>query len=386
MSTMVYEGIRVLDFTEMQHGPVAAQALGDWGAEVIKIERPAGAGMRKIPTLSRNKKSIALDLKKPEGKQIVYDLVKTADVVISNFRPGVMERLGLGYDDLDKINPRIIVAYGSGYGQTGPDRDELGQDMMAQARAALVRGDPPRGAPCAFVDQFGGMMLAMGVMLALAAREKTGRGQVVDSCLLNVAVFADTVAATNLLNREADAPKKDPRRKNPLYMAYKSADDRWVYIIGTFRDKALQRAFRALEIPQEVQDHFPEGRMKTTEDTLKAYDILAEAVSKLPADEVVKRVKAQDMMSVKAAKPEEVYEDPQVLHNRMIEEIELPSGKTVKTIGFPVKLSDTPARVRIPPPELGQDNEAILKDILGMEDDRIGELYDKGVLHRPEAE
>jgi crotonobetainyl-CoA:carnitine CoA-transferase CaiB-like acyl-CoA transferase len=258
--------------------------------------------------------------------------------------------------------------------------------MMAQARAALVRGDPPRGAPCAFVDQFGGMMLAMGVMLALAAREKTGRGQVVDSCLLNVAVFADTVAATNLLNRDPDAPKKDPRRKNPLYMAYKSADQRWVYIIGTFRDKALLRAFRALGIPQEIQDQFPEGRMKTTEDTLKAYDILAEAVAKLPADEVVKRVRAQDMMSVKVAEPEEVFDDPQVLHNRMVEEIECPPGRTVKTIGFPVKLSDTPARVRIPPPELGRDNEAVLRDILGIGSDRIRELYEKGVLHRAEPE
>ncbi len=161
MSGSVYEGVRVLDFTQYQQGPVATQMLGDFGAEVIKIERPgSGDGFRgssatgslgavesgyskAFVACNRNKKSITVNLKSEKGTRIVHDLVKVSDVVVSNFRPGVMERLGLGYEQLSEINPRIICAYGTGYGLSGPDRETLGQDMMAQARGGLVRGDPP---------------------------------------------------------------------------------------------------------------------------------------------------------------------------------------------------------------------------------------------------
>ncbi len=230
MTTQVYDGVRVLDFTQYQQGPVATQFLADFGAEVIKIERPgSGDGFRGSSSTgtmnavtggygpafiacNRNKKSIALNLKDPRAKAIVHELVKVSDVTVANFRPGVMERLGLGYEELSRINPRIICAHGTGYGLSGPDRDTLGQDMMAQCRGGLVRGNPPRTCGFNLCDQFGGMMLAQGIMLALAAREKTGRGQIVDSNLLNTAIVADSLGATAALNAPAQTPEKPTSR------------------------------------------------------------------------------------------------------------------------------------------------------------------------------
>ena len=403
-SCPVYSDVRILDFTQFQQGPVGTQFLADFGAEVIKIERPEGGdGFRgststgsmnaveggygpAFVACNRNKKSITLNLKTNEAKQIIHDLVKVSDVVASNFRPGVMEKLGFGFDELSKINPRIICAYASGYGQSGPDRETLGQDMMAQCRAGLVRGNPPHTAGYNIVDQFGGMMLAQGIMLALAAREKTGRGQVVDSSLLNTALIADIMGATAYLNSQHGRPKQEPKPKipNPTYALYQAKDKKWVHIIDAFRDKPLQRQCKALEIPDEVANdpRFADVHHLTPEAFTELRGQLAAGVARFTADDVIQRFKQQDMMAVKVCDYADVFADPQVLHNEMILEAQHPKAGTVKMTGFPVKLSETPARLRNAPPLLGEHNGEVLGGILGMSPEQIKALYEKKVISK----
>jgi len=402
MSAQVYEGIRILDFTQFQQGPVGTQFLADFGAEVIKIERPGeGDGFRgssstgsmnavnggysmAFMACNRNKKSITLNLKDERAKQIVYDLAKISDVTVANFRPGVMEKLGLGYEELSKINPRIICAFGTGYGLSGPDRDTLGQDMMAQCRGGLVRGNPPKTCEFNLCDQFGGMQLATGIMLALAAREKTGKGQVVDSNLLNTAVQCDPMGATKVLNSPPPEPKKNGKRrgKNPTYALYQAKDGKWVHIIDAFRDEPLRRQCRALDIPESVPDdpRFADIHNLTWEDYEELRDILADGVSKFTAREVVDRFKEQDMMAVPVISTRDALEDPQVIHNEMVIEAEHPQAGKMKLLGFPVKLSDTPADLRMAPPLLGEHNREILGDLLGITDEKIAELRQDGVV------
>lgn len=402
MTDSVYEGIRILDFTHFQQGPVATQFLADFGAEVIKIERPgSGDGFRgssatgtmnavtggyglAFVACNRNKRSIALNLKDSRAKEIVYKLVEVSDVVVSNFRPGVMERLGLGHPKLSAINPRIISAYGTGYGLSGPDRDTMGQDMMAQARAGLLRGDPPRACGFNLCDQFGGLMLAQGIMLALAAREKTGRGQVVDSNLFNTALQADMVGATATLNGpppEADS-EPGPEMPNPTYALYRAADGRWVHIIDAFRDHPLQRQCKALGIPDTVANdpRFADVRRLTPEAYEELKGHLAAGVARFPAREVVERFKEQDLMAVIVNEQREAFSDPQAVHNEMVLDVEHPVAGPMKVVGFPVKLSDTPAQLRMAPPLLGEHTREILGSLLGMSDSSIRELTRDGVL------
>lgn len=429
-----YEGIRVLDFTQFQQGPTGTQVLGDFGAEVIKIERPGrGDGFRgtnpsrsiggrvgyggAFVACNRNKKSVALNLKAEEGRRIVHRLVEQSDVVVSNFRPGVMERLGLGYDELSAINPRIICAYGTGYGLSGPDRDTPGQDMMAQCRAGLVRGDPPRTAGFNLADQFGGMMLAQGIMIALAAREKTGRGQVVDTNLLNTALVADTMGAVQYLNFKMDGAKGRPpgtagdsdsptqnaadraaqdrgsqsasdrrKGKNPLYALYQGRDGRWVHVIDAFRDQPLRRMCKALGLPDSVADdpRYADIHDLSVEDSEELGGLLADAVANFTPEEVVERFRGQDMMAVPVHSTAEAFADPQVLHNGMILEMEHPEVGTMKTVGFPIKLSDTPAEVHTPPPLLGEHTREILRDVAGVDESEIDRLCADGVAQTSE--
>lgn len=394
----VYEGIRILDFTQFQQGPVATQMLGDFGAEVIKIERPGtGDGFRGSSATgalnqepgcyamgfiacNRNKKSIAMNLKDDRAKQIIYDLVKISDVTVANFRPGVMEKLGFGYDKLSAINPRIICAYGTGYGLSGPDRDTLGQDMMAQCRSGLVKGEPPHTAGYNVCDQYGGMMLAMGIMLALTAREKTGKGQVVDSCLLNSGLTLDMPNAVRYLN---EGPREEKKTKNPTYALYKTNDGKWVHIIDAFRDEPLRRQCKALGISESVPDdpRFADVHNLSPEDFDELSNILADAVARYTAKEVVERFQEQDMMAVPVNSLEEAFNDPQTLHNEMIIETEHPRtpGK-LKMVGFPIKLSDTPASIRFAPPLLGEHNEEVLGGLLGISEKDIASLYEDNVL------
>lgn len=398
----VYEGVRILDFTQLEQGPSGTQVLADFGADVIKIERTGSGeiGREELARLNgmsphwaannRNKRSLSIDIKHEEGRAILDRLVETADIVASNFRPGVMDRLGLGHERLSAINPRIISAYASGYGQSGPYRDRRGQDLAAQAIGGVMAltgsaAGPPTPIGTFAVDYLAAMHFAQGMMLALAAREVTGRGQVVDSCLLNSAVAMHLQEGTTFLNTGQSYPRPPAgvahAHNTALYARYECADGEHLVLIGEFYiDQPWQRVCRALGLPPEVAT---DPRFATI-DGLRthvehSYAVLAAGFARLGRAEAIARLEAEDVLAAPVNDYPEVFADPQVKHNEMIVETEHAAVGTIRLVGMPVKLSETPGTLRLAPPTVGQDNESVLAEI-GYDDAHIERLEQAGVV------
>jgi crotonobetainyl-CoA:carnitine CoA-transferase CaiB-like acyl-CoA transferase len=400
--TLPFEGIRVLDFTQLEQGPAGTLILADFGAEVIKIERidtgeigrgqnPRYNGMScHWAANNRNKLSLSVDLKHPEGRRVVLDLVRDADIVASNFRPGVMEKLGLGFEDLSKINPRIICAYASGYGQTGPYREKRGQDYAAQAMGGLMEltGDadgPPTAVGTFAMDYLAAQQFAIGMMAALAAREKTGVGQVVDSCLLNASITVHHQEATAFLNTGQRYPRPAygiaHAHNTPLYARYQTGDGKWLAMIGEFYiTEPWKRAARALSLDEAAMD---DPRFQTI-DGLKLYagaahELLVGGFARMAQAQAIERLEAEDIIAVPINAYPEVFADPQVLHNQMIIATSHPAVGEIRMVGMPVKLSGTPASLRSAPPTVGQHNELLLRR-LGYSEEQIGKLRGEGAI------
>jgi crotonobetainyl-CoA:carnitine CoA-transferase CaiB-like acyl-CoA transferase len=395
--TGAYDGVRILDFTQLEQGPCGTQVLADFGAEVIKIERidVGEIGRRQFPTVAdgysphwsatnRNKKSLSLDLKSERGIALVLELARDADIVASNFRPGVMDRLGLGWDALSAVNPRIIVAYASGYGQSGPYTDRRGQDLAAQAIGGLMAltGSQEGGAvPCGtfIADYMASLQFAQGMMIALAARERTGRGQVVDTCLLNAAVVSHLQEGTTFLNTGQTYPRPPAgiahAHNTALYGQYRTADDRWIALIGEFYvTEPWKRVARALDLPDEVRD---DPRFQDNDGLLKhlieTRDLVAAGVARMELDAALARFEAEDVLTAPVNEYPSVFADPQVLHNEMVLHADVPDVGEMAFVGIPVKLSDTPGALRSAPPTVGQHNEEVLR-AMGYSPEAIREL------------
>ena len=401
-AVQVYEGVRILDFTQLEQGPSGTQVLADFGADVIKVERvdvgeigrdqdPRVAGMSPHwAANNRNKRSLSLDLKHPDGRQVLDRLVRSADIVASNFRPGVMERLGLGHEALSAVNPRIISAYASGYGQTGPYRERRGQDLAAQAMGGLMAltgqaDGPPTAVGTFAMDYLGAMHFAQGMMLALAARERTGRGQVVDSNLLSSSVAVHLQEGTTYLNTGQTYPRAPHGiahvHNTALYARYETADGKWLALIGEFYiDEPWQRMCRALDLgPQVAADE----RFATL-DGLRthlgaSHAALAEGFRRWTREEVLARLEREDVLAAPVNEYPEVFADPQVLHNGMVIETEHEAVGPIRLVGMPVRLSDTPGTVRLPPPMVGEHNAPVLAD-LGYDEDEVARLQEAGAI------
>ncbi len=373
--TAPLQGIAVLDFTQIELGPCATQVLGDFGADVIKIERP-GAGdlartYMKAPSgesavfwsLNRNKRSVAIDVRSPLGREAVYRLARKADVVVHNFRPGVMERLGFGYDDLRKINPRLIYAFGSGYGPTGPYRDKGGQDVLAQAMSGIASrradpGAPPE--PCAtpIADFAAGMLLVQAILLALLARERTGVGQVVHVSLLDAMLVTQLQEATVWMNLG--------QRLNwgayPLSGTFKTRDG-YVVMVGAFKPNPLQEICKGLGI----EDLSADPRYATHEAQVAHREELQarwrHEFGKRSTQQVIGALESVDILCARVNSIDEALADPQVVHNGMIVEMRHRDVGSIKTVGIPVKMEGTPGSVRLAPPRLGEHTREVLAEI-----------------------
>lgn len=401
--TQAFEGIRVLDFTQLEQGPSGTQVLADFGADVIKVERPGTGeiGRRQAPTLdggfsphwsacNRNKRSITVDVKHPDGLALLLDLARDADIVASNFRPGVMDRLGLGYDALSSTNPRIIVAYASGYGQTGPYAQRRGQDLAAQAIGGLMSltgtaDGPPTPTGTFMIDYLASMQFAQGMMIALAARERTGRGQVVDSCLLNAAVACHLQEAASHLNTglrfDRPAAGVAHAHNTALYGYYEAGDGTWFVLIGEFYvTEPWQRTARALDLPDHVvhDERFQtnQGLLDHVEETTR---LVREAALRSPRAHLMSRFEAEDVLVAPVNSHDDVFTDPQVLHNEMLVEMDVDGVGTARVVGVPVKLSATPGGLHRVPPALGQHNDEVLNDA-GLSDARIAALRASGAI------
>lgn len=386
------EGVRVLDLTQITLGPVATQMLGDFGGDVIKVERP-GAGDFTRTTLAlptgdsmvylasnRNKRALTLNLRAPEARVIIERLLERADVLVHNFRPGTMERLGLGYEQIRDRHPRLIYAVGSGYGLTGPYMKKGGQDWMAQAMGgALLRrsseASPPEPFSTAICDFMAGMLLVQGILLALMARQQTGRGQLVSSSLLDGMIYMQQQEATAYLN----ARQRINWGRMPLNGTFQTRDRKWVLMVGAFKTDPLGDISRALDLGPLNQDP-----RYATEDAQFAHreelqTIFRRRFAELTQDDALRRLEGQDLLCAPIMDLPEALDDPQVVTNEMVIEVPHPRAGAFKTVGVPVKMSETPAQVRRHPPDLGEHTGEILGE-MGFSADEIAQFRDKGIV------
>ena len=368
------EGVRVLDFTQVMMGPCCTQMLGDYGADVIKIERvgagdlsrwsvgedPDGGNNPVFASLNRNKRSVALDLKSEADRQAALSLVETADVVVSNFRPGVMERMGFGYDDLRRLNRRIIYAVGTGFGLEGPYVHKGGQDVLAQAMSGAMhrRADPALPLsiyPTALADYSAGMHLVQGILLALLQREKTGEGQQVAVSLYNsmLAMQMQEAAMWMMRGRELNWAAM------PLSGVFETADGA-IVMVGAFKENPLRDICHALDI----DDLSADPRYATLEQQkLNRADLQSIFRDGFAGDTTahwLARLDEVDILCAPVVTLEDALDDPQTACNRMIVELEPTAGGPVRLVASPIDMSAAPFAVRRAPPALGEHNDEVL--------------------------
>ena len=376
-SSSALEGLVVLDLTRILSGPFATMTLGDLGADVIKIEQPGtGDDTRQwgppsqtgeaayFLSINRNKRSLAVDLKTPEGLATVRALARTADIVVENFRPGTASRLGVGYDDLAVDNPGLIYASISGYGQTGPDAQRGGYDAIAQARSGImsVTGEadgPPVRVGVSSADLVAGMWATIGILAALHEKTRTGQGQWVDISLLDGSVALLTYVAGGYF-ASGDVPKRYGSAHPTIapYQAFASADGFVMVAVGN--DRLWTRFTMALERAELADDpRFRSNplRVEHREELISLLEPL------LVGRSTAEWVRLLDLAGVPVGPIQTVDEalvDPQVLARGMVTEVQHPSIGTLAQINCPIRLTRTPVAVRIAPPLLGQHTDDVL--------------------------
>ncbi len=388
--------VRILDLSLIMAGPYCTMILGDLGAEVIKIERPGvGEGARGVPpyffegesayfiAMNRNKRSMTLDLKTPRARKIFYELAKDSDVVIDNFRPGVVKKLGVDYDTLKKINPRIICCSISGYGQTGPLNDRPAFDLIIQARGGIMSytGEAGRmpvrmGAPMG--DLAGGLFATNGILTALYQREQTGRGQKIDISLLDCQISLLTYRGQYyFVGNEIAQPVGSGHISIHPIRAFKTKTFDIVIDCNTQRIFAeLCDVIGAPELAENPKFNSRENRFKNKEEL---YDILEKAFLTKTGEEWLelldKRIAIGPINTVDKA-----LSDPQVLSRNMVVETDYGNGKKVKILGNPIKMSEIDEEVFKAPPRLSEDTEQILTDILKYSPEDIEELRHQKII------
>ena len=376
MSTLPLDGVKVVDFTQVMMGPCATQMLADYGADVIKVERPGTGDLSRtsIPddpaglqgpvfcSLNRNKRSIVLDTRQPQDRDAALKLIERSDVVVNNFRAGVMERMGFGYEALSRLNPRLIYAVGTGYGLTGPHVHKGGQDALAQAMSGVMarRADPslPLSVPgTAFADYAAGMHLVQGVLLALLQREKTGRGQLVSVSLFDSMIAAQMQEGTMHLMRQRELNWA----AMPLSGAFETSDGALV-LVGAFKTDPLRDIATALELPTLPDDPRFAGFALQVKNRAALQKIFRDRFRQNTTAHWLERLDAQDLLCARVCPLSEALTDPQVAINQMV--LEAPAGEeTLRVVGSPVHLSDAPVEIRIVPPKLGQHTTTVLGEL-----------------------
>ncbi|MBZ4653497.1 MAG: carnitine dehydratase [Peptococcaceae bacterium] len=389
-------GVKVLDMTRVLAGPFATMMLADFGAEVIKIERPeVGDDSREFgpfvdgfsayfASLNRGKQSLTLELKTPEGKAVFLDLVKKVDVLVENFRPGTMEKLGLGYEELKKVNPRLIYAASSGFGRTGPYAHKAAYDMIVQGMGGIMSitgepGRPPVRVGASIGDITAGLFTAYGIMTALYHREKTGLGQLVDVAMLDcqVAILENAIARYAVTGK-APEPLGTRHPSITPFQAYKTQDD-WI-IVAVGNDQLWAKFCKVIGREELIDDSRFITNAKRTEHVEELGNILEEIFKTKSFAQWMKELDAAGIPCGPINTVDKLFNHPQINSREMLVKVKIPQDKEIVAPGVPVKLSETPGGVQGPAPALGEHTDEILKTLLGYTEEKIASLKTKGAL------
>ncbi len=386
-ASQALNGVVIADFTQLAQGPWATQMLGDMGAEIIKVEPPGGDWMRHYAygnlfpggesisflSFNRNKRSIVLDLKQEKHLQVAKDIIAKADILVENFRPGVMSRLGLGYDEIKNINPRLIFCSSSGYGVDGPYADRPGQDLLAQAVSGVPyfngsKDQLPVVTAVGMADLLTSLFIVQSVLAALYQRNETGLGQKIDACLLNSILSFHTQEITSFLHNEEMPERSGKGIPNPWlgapYGLYKTMTG---YIaIGM---NSVKKLAELVGLKKYAGDKYDSNNILDNRDEIKA-DFEKVFITRT-TDEWLDILLPHDIWCAKLNSLHDMKDDKQVLHNEMILEYDHPKIGKIKTPGFPVKFSSSKQQIRRVPPTLGQHTEEILREFSGLSDEEI---------------
>ncbi len=371
----VLDGIKVLEVSQVMQAPLAAQILGDFGADVVKVERPGtGEIMRYLDrhgpeqgrmscyfaAVNRNKRFVCLDLKRPEGREAMARIARQVDVLIHNYRPGVMERLGFSYDELSAHNPRLIYAVAYAFGESGPMSQMGGQDMVAQAVSGLaMNGVEPGGRPRLIetptVDYGAGATLAQGILAALFERERSGLGQKVTISLLDTALTMQVL--------EVSSRSMYDYETNWLHHAFVfRTRDGWLTALALFRENPLRllcAAFDMEDLSRRPEFATVELQLQKKEEIYQAMD---PAFGTRSTAECLERLMATDILCAPILTLEQALAHPQTVHNQTLVSVPLPEQGTARLAGNPLRLSRTPPEVGRGPAKLGQDTRSVLHD------------------------
>lgn len=371
------EGIKVLSFTHFLQGPSAVQMLADVGAEVVKIEPPSGAFERAWAGFdafkegvsvffllgNRNQRSIQLDLRNEEAREIVARLVKEADVLVENYRPGVLTKLGFGYEQCKALNPRLIYCSCTGYGSAGPYKARPGQDLLLQAMSGMAmlsgeEGSAPTPMGSAIVDQHAAVLAAFGVVAALRQRDQTGCGCLVESNLLNAALDLQLEPFTYYLNMgplwKRSTPAMGSRFHPAPYGVYKTADG-WIAISLT----TTQKLACALDCDELATFKDPKDPIRRRD---AIHQLVATAVKAMTTEVAMQRFDQNDVWYAPVNEYEQVEVDPQVLHNEVVMAVEHPRAGMVRLMAHPVRYDGKAPPIRRLPPELGEHTREVLAE------------------------
>jgi len=368
-------GIRVIDFTQVMMGPVCTQMLADHGADVIKIERKGAGDLSRSTfapvaghdnpifcSLNRNKRSCEIDLRDPAQVELVKALIADADVVTNNFRAGVMERLGLGYEDCKRLNPRIIYAVGTGYGESGPYAHKGGQDVLAQALTGVMarRADPSVPVsiyPTALADYTAGMHMVQGILFALLQRERTGEGQKVSVSLYN-SMLAMQMQEAAMIMMEGSEVNWAAMPLSGVFQAQNGS----LVLVGAFKANPLRDICAALEIDDLSQDPRFVDLQAQFKHKAELHAIFRERFATNTREYWLARLEEQDLLSAPVRDMREALVDPQTLHNEMILDGGSSSGRPLRFIASPIQMSSAATGLRRAPPRLGEHTHEVLEE------------------------
>ena len=402
------DGITVLDLTRVLSGPYCTMLLADMGARVIKIEQPGKGddtrawgppflhpiahnprdGDPAYPgesayflSINRNKESVTVDFKRPEGRAILDRLIAASDVLVENFRPGTLDKIGFDFKTLHAAHPRLVYCSVSGFGHTGPRRHQPGYDAVMQGEGGLMSITGPTDGPSfrlgvAIADIVSGMFAAYGTAMALFARERSGRGQEVDVAMLDSVIALLTYQAGSFF-ASGRIPERLGNRHPSIvpYETFAAADGDFVLAVGT--DDQWRKFCAIAGIPED--ERFATNRQRVTGyDALRP--IVADRVRTEPRQFWIDRLGAAGVPCGSVRNLEELFADPQVAAREMIARLEHPTVGAMQVLGTPVKLSDTPGGIDTPPPRLGQHTDLVLQQDLGFGADAIARLRAEGVI------